>query len=307
MPLTLPDLDDRRFADLMAEARALIPALAPDWTNHNPTDPGITLIELFAWATEAVIYRLDRVTTDHTIAFLKLLRGPDWTPAAGADLARDVRETVLELRRCDRAVTAADFRALALAADPRVARAACIPRRDLAGDPAADAPAHLGLVILPTGGGAPPPDLLEAVGARLEPRRLLTTKLRVAAPRWVEVTVAATLFLQGDAVAATVRAAAVAALLGFLDPLTGGEAGEGWPFGRAVYVSEIYRLLGRVPGVDYVARSVGRDECATTNGAVLRDEEGGLIGIGLAPDQLVAARIDPLALTVIDSKRGWGA
>jgi len=49
MPLTLPVLDDRSFDDLVAEARALIPALAPEWTNHNPSDPGITLIELFAW------------------------------------------------------------------------------------------------------------------------------------------------------------------------------------------------------------------------------------------------------------------
>ena len=46
MPIPLPNLDDWTYADLTAEARALIPSLCPEWTNHNPSDPGITLIEL---------------------------------------------------------------------------------------------------------------------------------------------------------------------------------------------------------------------------------------------------------------------
>ena len=45
MPITLPNLDDRRYADLVEEARDLVVANAPDLTNHNPTDPLITLTE----------------------------------------------------------------------------------------------------------------------------------------------------------------------------------------------------------------------------------------------------------------------
>ena len=52
MPLVLPNLDDRTYADLVAEALAMIPARAPEWTNFNPTDPGVTLIELFAYLAE---------------------------------------------------------------------------------------------------------------------------------------------------------------------------------------------------------------------------------------------------------------
>ena len=73
----------------MEEARALISTYDPAWTNHNPTDPGITLIELFAWLTEMLIYRANRVPDQHVRVFLKLLNGPDWQP--GSDLAEDIR------------------------------------------------------------------------------------------------------------------------------------------------------------------------------------------------------------------------
>ena len=53
--------------------RALIPRYAPQWTDHNPSDLGITLIELFAWLAEGVIYRLNRVPEKNYVAFLNLL------------------------------------------------------------------------------------------------------------------------------------------------------------------------------------------------------------------------------------------
>ncbi|MCX4821036.1 baseplate J/gp47 family protein [Streptomyces sp. NBC_01142] len=68
-----PDLDDRSWQELVDEMRALIPRYAPEWTDHNPSDLGITLIELFAWLAEGVIYRLNRVPDKHYLAFLRLL------------------------------------------------------------------------------------------------------------------------------------------------------------------------------------------------------------------------------------------
>ena len=44
MPLQAPNLDDRRFADILAEATTLIPRYAPEWTNHNESDPGIVML-----------------------------------------------------------------------------------------------------------------------------------------------------------------------------------------------------------------------------------------------------------------------
>jgi hypothetical protein len=68
-----PKLDDRDFDDIVAEAVRLIPRYAPEWTNHNPSDPGITLLELAAWMTDVILYRLNRVPEKNYVAFLNLL------------------------------------------------------------------------------------------------------------------------------------------------------------------------------------------------------------------------------------------
>ena len=314
MPLTLPDLDDRGFDDLVAEALALIPSLAPAWTDHNPTDPGITLVELFAYLSEALIYRLNRVTDANTLAFLKLLNGPAWQPSA--DLAADVRGTVQSLRRTDRAVTPQDFEALARAASPQVARCVCVPRRDLAQDALADAPGHVSVVVLaaPAAGSAndatkdatkdaTAPALLDSVAQYLSPRRLLTTRVHVVPPRWVTLGVNLLLVLEADALPDVVLAGAKAALLTFLHPLTGGSDGQGWPFGRPVYVSEIYRLLDGVPGVDYVEGDANALRCEADPQRQILTEDQHLIGIRLAPDELVDPALDLSHLIAAAQKR----
>lgn len=68
-----PDLFDRRFAQLVELARSQLPALAPEWTDHNAHDPGITLIELLAWVAEAQMYSLARTRTDERAAYAALL------------------------------------------------------------------------------------------------------------------------------------------------------------------------------------------------------------------------------------------
>ncbi len=68
-----PNLDDRVWQDLVDEAKALIPRYNPEWTDHNATDLGITLMELFAWLVEGMIYRLNRVPEKNFIEFLNLL------------------------------------------------------------------------------------------------------------------------------------------------------------------------------------------------------------------------------------------
>ena len=73
MPLSLPNLDDRRWQDLTQEAVALIPRYAPQWTDFNTHDPGITLLELFAWLSESLIYRLNLVPDRFKWKFLSLI------------------------------------------------------------------------------------------------------------------------------------------------------------------------------------------------------------------------------------------
>ena len=73
MFLPLPALDDRRWSDLVEEARALVPLYGPDWTDHNASDPGITFAELFAWLAEMDLFQLDQVPGRHRRKFLALL------------------------------------------------------------------------------------------------------------------------------------------------------------------------------------------------------------------------------------------
>ena len=61
MTLHVPNIDDRTYDQLVAEARALIPKYLPEWTDHNPSDPGITLLELFCFLAESAIYQINRV------------------------------------------------------------------------------------------------------------------------------------------------------------------------------------------------------------------------------------------------------
>ncbi len=74
MTLPIPNLDDLRFqSDLVDEARKRIIRYCPEWTEYNISDPGITLIELFAWMTEMMVYRLNRVPEKNYLKFLEML------------------------------------------------------------------------------------------------------------------------------------------------------------------------------------------------------------------------------------------
>ncbi len=67
------NLDDRTFEDLVAECILRIPRYCPEWTDFNPSDPGITLIELFAWLTDQMLMRFNKVPRRNYITFLELL------------------------------------------------------------------------------------------------------------------------------------------------------------------------------------------------------------------------------------------
>lgn len=87
MSLVLPNLDDRRWSDLVEQGRALIPLYAPEWTDHNASDPGITLMELLAWVTETDIYRLNRLTARQQRRLLALLNVRPLPPRPGTIVA----------------------------------------------------------------------------------------------------------------------------------------------------------------------------------------------------------------------------
>ena len=73
MPLVTPRLDDRRFQDIVDEAKSRIPRYCPEWTDHNVSDPGVALIELFAWMTDLLLYRVNQVPDRMYVKFLELI------------------------------------------------------------------------------------------------------------------------------------------------------------------------------------------------------------------------------------------
>ncbi len=76
MPLPVPNLDDRGFDDLVADLLARIPAHTPEWKHVRTGDPGRTLIELFAWLGDALLYRVNQVPEKQRRVFLNLLGMP---------------------------------------------------------------------------------------------------------------------------------------------------------------------------------------------------------------------------------------
>lgn len=328
MPLSLPNLDDRRYADLVEEARSLIPSYAPEWTNHNPSDPGITLVELFAYLTEMLVYRVNRVTDDNKRAFLKLIIGPERNVSRSRPLGDEIRDIVLELRRTVRAVTAADYESLAVAAHASVARARALPLWNL------EAPypfrqqsqGHVSVAVVPDA-GADVPEVLGAVGRDLEKRKLLTTRLHVVEPRYVKLSVKATLQLKPGARDKTVAdkaesgeppgkqpkgvaELAAEALSDFFDRLRGGPEGRGWPFGRSIYVSEVYALLDGLPGVDYVSSLTldlsvaprAGEEAGDQGAGRRKTKDGKLYAFTLDPDELVSAQVGAADITAVRPK-----
>ncbi|MER5311651.1 putative baseplate assembly protein [Streptomyces sp. NPDC002773] len=164
----------------------------------------------------------------------------------------------ISLRAQERAVTARDYEELAHRAAPEAARISC-----LAADAAEAGENAVRVLVVPQAvpdrGGrlrfeqlVPGEELLSRVTGFLDERRPLGTRLAVGPPFYQGVTVVATLHSFRAAEAERVRAEALDTLYAYLDPLTGGAHGEGWPFGRPLRAGEVFAALQRVPGVELV-------------------------------------------------------
>jgi predicted phage baseplate assembly protein len=87
MPLRLPEIDSRNFQQLVDETLARVPIHTPEWTNFGPSDPGVTLVQLYAFLTENLIYRANQIPMRNRAKFLDLLQIGLRTASAARGLA----------------------------------------------------------------------------------------------------------------------------------------------------------------------------------------------------------------------------
>lgn len=163
------------------------------------------------------------------------------------------------IRHRDRGVTAQDYEDLAMMASSEVARVKCYPLQDLAVgfDLKQLKPGVVSLVVVPDSTDARPYphlELLDTVRSHLERRRAAGVRLVLVGPKYVGVTVRATVVPEPAAAVSRLEASVVGALSRFLHPLTGGAGGKGWSFGRRPQVSDIYAVIESVADVRYVRR-----------------------------------------------------
>ena len=164
MNLPLPNLDDRTYAEIVEDAIAQIAVEYPEWTDHNPSDTGIILIELLAWLTEMTLYQVNQIPDDNYVEFLNLLQGQESALSNASatekqqNLQPEIQQTLLELRQRYRAVTAEDYEQLVLEdwnqsqvdTGIEIARVKCLPQRNLDNSDADTfADGHISLVVIP--------------------------------------------------------------------------------------------------------------------------------------------------------------
>jgi predicted phage baseplate assembly protein len=158
------------------------------------------------------------------------------------------------LRTGDRAVTVEDYEQLALRAAPEVARVRCLPVTEALG--------AVRVLVVPSAQHedglltyeqlVPSEELMKRIARFIDERRMLGARAVIGMPSYRGVTVTASLRARTNVSPARLKEAALAALYSHFNPIAGGSDGKGWPFGRSVQAGEVYTVLQRLRGVDYV-------------------------------------------------------
>ncbi len=165
------------------------------------------------------------------------------------------------LRNQTRAVTANDFESLAIEASPQVARARCLAAGSMTGSQAIP-PGVVRVLLVPKVedlDGPIPKEQLDlvnsvqsAVQAYLDERRLLAMRVEIAAPEYQQIAVEACVRVKPGHDLEKIAAHVKRRLYQFINPVCGGPQGQGWPFGRSLYASDLLSLVQGTPDVEYI-------------------------------------------------------
>jgi predicted phage baseplate assembly protein len=172
----------------------------------------------------------------------------------GETLEAAIYRARINLKTVTRAVTSLDYEYLTLNTPAlKVARAKAIPGYHPS--QTNKVPGIVTIIVVPQSPYPKPMPgrgFIKTVYRHLEKHRLLATELFVIQPSYTEVFVEAAVVIKPKYLKETIEKNVKSELEKFLHPITGGIDAKGWPFGRPVYISEIYEVIDRVEGVDYV-------------------------------------------------------
>jgi predicted phage baseplate assembly protein len=195
-----------------------------------------------------------------SIPYVKWVTNPQ--PAMGGTEAETLDAAMIRgpqvLRSSPRAVTAEDYERLALEGCPDLARARCIYAKEQDDGMAGSVRLVLVPLITTTDGPVPAEQLALSDSARtavqdyLDVRRMITVRLVLTAPTYVPVSVRLEVFAKPKANKTTLRQDVEQALYRFIHPTVGGPSGEGWPFERPLFISDIYGLVQTVANVEHL-------------------------------------------------------
>jgi predicted phage baseplate assembly protein len=169
----------------------------------------------------------------------------------------------VQMRARNRAVTAQDYEQLAREAAPEVARVRCVPAGPVGEATAAGGFPGVRVLVVPACAGDDTgrlrfeqlvleEELLRRIADYLDERRVIGARIVVEPPHYQGITLVARIRARRRARMAEVETAARRALYRYYDPIVGGPDGDGWPFGRPVHVGEVYAVMQRVEGVEYI-------------------------------------------------------
>ncbi len=283
MPIKIPDLAARTYKDVLDEMVSSIPRYTEKWTNYNPSDPGVTILEILAWIFDANLYRINRIPEESYINFMRLIAG-----ASGKEvnlllekLRKDQNSDryhieILEfLKKIEenksigqstgdihemkaaalrflnsnyRAVTQENFTTLAIEATQNRAKGEPkVKRAIIHGFP--DGKVE---IIIISDRRDKYNELIRIVKEYIEPRRLICTKIIVKEPvySYIKIYIEVTC-LPSSKSSITINKIRKS-ILDFLDPVRGGDSKKGWPYGRPVSIYELFHIIEKTSGVDHV-------------------------------------------------------
>jgi hypothetical protein len=321
--MTISPPEEEVFDTLVSEGVAILRRFAPQWTNYNASDPAITLIELLAFVTDALLFQTEQIGPDSKRRFLGLLSGSMQHAARvdAATLNTELEATVARLRRVQRAVTPADFELLVREAlidngveDIEEYRVKCFPGYDLSQisevDRQSEVPGRVSVVVVP------PRNLdsyalthqLQRVSEWVRPKCLLGTHAFVVAPTFVRVDVAMKVRAAAWTHFPAMRSKVLEAVQDHFGPCSGeGGDGSGWAFGRPFYLSELHRIVAALPEISDVTDLEIHGLSHSRHEEAVRESRigirvGEIASVGL--DTVLGARSDELAWRLLLDKSG---